>query len=280
MTSPLKSSRVRCGVACFITNEADFLREWIEFHRLVGFEGFLIYDNGSGDGPEEVLRPYLRTGVADYLPWPNPRGPENFHLAQLAAYEDAIAKARGRFDWLAILDCDEFLFAPDRRPVPEVLLSYSDYPAVGVNWQVFGTSGVHDLHPGECLIEKLTWKRHSAHPGNAHIKSIVQPEEVVRVETQHNCAYRDGRLAVNTDHQPITGPHSAPPRWDVLRINHYMFRTERFFRKRKIPMMQQSGRYQKRAQTLENEGAFREEKDVVIHAYLHKLKSRIRPILH
>lgn len=266
----------RCGVACFITNEADFLREWIEFHRLVGFTKFFVFDNESSDHPERILRDYIHSGLVDYRFWPNPRGPEDFHLAQLGAYQAAVKSATGQLDWLAILDVDEFLFAPDGRGVPEILASFSDFPAVGVNWQVFGTSGITDLEAGECLIEKLVWKRVSNHPGNAHIKSIVRPEEVLEVQTQHNCRYRNGRRAVNTKFLPIDGPHSAPPLWDRLRINHYMFRTERFFQERKIPMMQQSGRYEKRKQTLEDPDAFREEKDLTIHQFLPVLKGNIQ----
>ena len=44
--------------ACTIyRDDADYLPEWIEFHRLVGVERFFLYDNGSTDDHLEVLAP-------------------------------------------------------------------------------------------------------------------------------------------------------------------------------------------------------------------------------
>ena len=45
------------------SNHASYMREWIEFHRLVGFERFFLYDNGSTDDHASVLRPYVEEGV-------------------------------------------------------------------------------------------------------------------------------------------------------------------------------------------------------------------------
>jgi hypothetical protein len=39
-------------------NEASYLVEWLEFHRLVGIEHVYLYDNGSTDQTPELLRPY------------------------------------------------------------------------------------------------------------------------------------------------------------------------------------------------------------------------------
>ena len=46
--------------ACTIyRDDAAYLAEWIEFHRLMGVERFFLYDNGSTDDHREVLAPYL-----------------------------------------------------------------------------------------------------------------------------------------------------------------------------------------------------------------------------
>jgi GT2 family glycosyltransferase len=52
-------------------DEARDLREWIEFHRLQGVERFYLYDNGSTDDTEEVVRPYVEEGIAELVPWPH-----------------------------------------------------------------------------------------------------------------------------------------------------------------------------------------------------------------
>ena len=50
--------------ACTIyRDDAAYLAEWIEFHRLMGVERFFLYDNGSTDNHREVLAGYLAEGV-------------------------------------------------------------------------------------------------------------------------------------------------------------------------------------------------------------------------
>jgi hypothetical protein len=49
--------------ACTIyRDDAAYLAEWIEFHRLMGVERFFLYDNGSTDHQSEVLAGYLARG--------------------------------------------------------------------------------------------------------------------------------------------------------------------------------------------------------------------------
>src|SRR5919201_1450975 len=53
-------------------DHADYLREWIEFHRLVGVERFFLYDNESSDDHEAVLAPYVERGIVEVHEWPTP----------------------------------------------------------------------------------------------------------------------------------------------------------------------------------------------------------------
>ncbi len=59
------------GITTLMLDEARDLREWIEFHRLQGVERFYLYDNGSTDDTEEVVRPYVEEGIAELVPWPH-----------------------------------------------------------------------------------------------------------------------------------------------------------------------------------------------------------------
>jgi hypothetical protein len=38
-------------------NEGPYLKEWIEYHKLVGFTKFYFYDNESTDNTREILAP-------------------------------------------------------------------------------------------------------------------------------------------------------------------------------------------------------------------------------
>ena len=57
--------RVYLAACTIYRDDADYLGEWIEFHRLVGVERFVLYDNGSTDDHLDVLAPYLEEGAGD-----------------------------------------------------------------------------------------------------------------------------------------------------------------------------------------------------------------------
>ena len=46
-------------MATLLLNQARYLREWIEFHRLMGVQLFLIFDHGSTDGTQRLLQEYV-----------------------------------------------------------------------------------------------------------------------------------------------------------------------------------------------------------------------------
>jgi hypothetical protein len=204
------------SICAIYRNEAADLREWIEFHRLVGAERFFLYDNRSSDNHLEVLAPYLERGIVVYHDWP-------LFPGQFAAYDHCLTEHRHDSRWIALQDVDEFLFSPTGASVSEVLVDYERHPAVGVNILMFGTSG-HRTRPPGLVIEEHT--RRDAMPW-PFIKNIVDPTRVVRCLNAHAFAY-DYRTAVDENHQPIIrkGGRTQFTSTSRLRINHYYFKSE------------------------------------------------------
>src|SRR3954454_3236476 len=122
------------SVCAIYLDEAPYLREWIEFHRLVGVERFYMYDHESTDDHLAVLAPYIENGTVVVQEWPIQPG-------QLEAYDHCVATHGDETRWIACIDIDEFLFSPTLRPVSEILPDYEQHPALAVNWAMFGTSG-------------------------------------------------------------------------------------------------------------------------------------------
>ena len=54
-----KNNKVYLSITAVLQNEAPYIKEWIEYHRLVGVERFYIYDNESTDNVKEILKPYI-----------------------------------------------------------------------------------------------------------------------------------------------------------------------------------------------------------------------------
>jgi len=163
------------SICAIFKDEAPYLPEWIEFHRLVGVERFFLYDNLSGDGGRGVLEPWVRAGVVSISDCSTPLG----QGGQGLAYADALERARGRTRWLAFIDLDEFLFSPGPTPLPDVLREYEEHPGVVVNWQVYGSSGLA-AKPDGLVIESFVKRARMQWVRNRRIKSIVYPTRALR----------------------------------------------------------------------------------------------------
>ena len=127
---------MRCvlAVCAVFKDEAAYLREWVEFHQLMGVERFYLYNNGSDDRYIDAVQMHIDAGTVVLHEWP--RRP-----AQLDAYEHCLRTHGAETDWLAFIDVDEFLFSPKAKLLPDVLAQYAAYPGVGVNWVMFGSAG-------------------------------------------------------------------------------------------------------------------------------------------
>ncbi len=53
------------GIASQFRDEAPYLKEWVEYHRMVGVDHFWLYNNSSIDNWEEVLQPYIDEGLVE-----------------------------------------------------------------------------------------------------------------------------------------------------------------------------------------------------------------------
>ena len=179
-------------------DEAPYLAEWIAFHRLVGVDHFILYDNGSEDRPEEVLEPFVAEGVVTLLPWPIPF----IQHAARRAYADCLERVRGQARWLTCLDIDEFLFAPQHPTLIPVLRDYEDAPGVVVRWQVYGSSG-HQRASREPVIARFARRAPTKWIRNRRTKSIVDPARTLRPVGAHHFVYRDGELAVDETKQRV-----------------------------------------------------------------------------
>jgi Glycosyltransferase family 92 len=228
---------VELAVATIFKNEAEYLREWLEFHMLVGAERFYLYDNGSDDGSLDVLAPYLELESVVVTSWLESPG-------QLGAYSHCVNTYADDAFWIAFIDIDQFFYAPDGRDLRVVLTDF-DRPDVGgiaVNYADFGTSGrvapskrpviesyLHRMADDGCVpLPHLRRRRlpgalgpPSYHPLSAHVSSVVRPARVRSFASPHHANYRRGTHAVTETGERTSGPLTRRVSMTRLRMNHY-----------------------------------------------------------
>src|ERR1051326_536221 len=185
--------------ACAIfRNEAPYLAEWLIFHLGVGVEHFYLYENNSTDDFRTVLAPFLARGEVTLTDWPKAQG-------QKAAYVHCLRTAAAESRWVAFLDLDEFLFAPQQRDIRPILEKYREFSSVQIRRATFGSSG-HKQKPAAGVLQSYT--RRAAEIRGP--KSVANPRLI---------------RAIHNPHQFSMWGDEETHFCDELRINHYWSRS-------------------------------------------------------
>lgn len=163
LKKPKYNKQFKISICGIFKNESPFLKEWIEFHEMIGIEHFYLYNNNSEDNYQEILQPYIEQGLVTLIDWP-------YEQAQIKAYQNFYETYRHETQWISFLDIDEFFCPRYEQTLTNWLIKNDKYPVLVLYWRMFGTSGKlqhisdqlvleqysvswdHLYHCGKCLI--------------------------------------------------------------------------------------------------------------------------------
>jgi hypothetical protein len=230
---------ITLAMTAIFQNEASYLKEWIEYHHMIGVEFFLLYNNLSTDNYREILDPYIESGLVTLIDWSydSQNQISIWNKIQCRAYKNALGRVKGKVKWLAVADIDEFFVPIQEDNLVKILERYSEVASVACNWLVFGTSYVDKIPSDKLLIETLTLRSEPNNPINLHVKSIVRPERVKSCMDPHTFSSRKNYPRVNEEGRKFSGTFSPYFSGSVLRVNHYTVRDEFYLHNTKIARM-------------------------------------------
>lgn len=226
-------------VCTIFNNDAPWLKEWIEYYKLLGVEHFYLYNNESSDDFLTVLKPYIKKGDVTLIHWQdrhNLEEPLSWVIkTQCTAYADAIDKFKTKTRWMAIIDSDEFIVPKEKDNLIDFLKEYDDQQigAIAINWSMYGTSHVWDIPQNRLMIECLTRKGTDDEYWSYSGKCIVKPKHVIEVPSPHYFILADNKVTL-TPNRGIFTPFKTKA-MEKIKINHYYTRTFNFFYNQKIP---------------------------------------------
>ena len=221
---PLKSFENFISIASIIKNEAPYLPEWIEYHKMLGVEKFYIYDNESTDNTKEVLKSYIADGTVEYIWFPGKK-------MQPKAYLDAVLRTGSKTHWLVLIDADEFIVPVKNLSIVSVIKNIykkqKNISQILMGWVVYGSSG-HKTKPDGLVIENYK-NRGKFEDSRYSFKAIVNPRKV-KIPDCHSCSVRGNTIdengnVINIDifSKKIPSIFSLPR--NRLRLNHYMVKS-------------------------------------------------------
>ena len=215
-------------MACAIMkNEERWIAEWIAFHRVVGFDRFVLYDNGSDDRTLDIVRSLPQQDKIRIVHWP-------FRPGQLSAYQHAIENFSHSAEWIAFIDIDEFCVPVGAPDVRAVLKRYEKYGSLLLHWVMFGSAGRVDTAPDLC-IEMFTQRAPLDFFANRHVKTIAQSRRLKQVGPDLHIFSVDGVMATEDyrEYQTLSGGFlEAEPVANILRLHHYFVKSREHWREK------------------------------------------------
>lgn len=234
-----KNYQYDLSIGAIFQNEAPYLKEWIDYHHLIGVEHFILYNHYSTDNYLEILEPYISIGLVELINCEMKEYPK----VLLDIYRKCIKYQKNTSKWLAMIDIDEFILTKNDIPIKEFLKEFEHTAGLAINWQIFGTSNIKNLE-GKSVLKNLTKKFpehfHSRWNSNRYIKSIIRPDRINEDTKNINCG--NHIFMPNWGYSIVTSSHEIQPpscvtqavNVDRIQINHYWFRDEDWFYKTKV----------------------------------------------
>ena len=147
--------RYKVCLCAIFKDEGEFLKEWLEYHMIVGVEHFYLYNNDSSDNYLDILEPYIKKGIVTLIDWPG-------SCQQIKAYKNAIRTYSAEAKWLGFIDIDEFVVPIDRDNIYDILKPFDNRAsAVLIYWKMFGSSGLIERQRGKLVTEQfiMAWPK-------------------------------------------------------------------------------------------------------------------------
>lgn len=225
----------KVSICAIFKDEAKYLKEWIEFHRVVGIDHFYMYNNFSSDNYKDILSPYIDEGIVDLIDWPVKQG-------QIKAYEDCISKYKDETKWIGFIDIDEFIVPKDEDSVYGCLEKFDNKcPAVIVYWKLFGSSGKINRNRNGLVCEDFThcWKKYDEVGKCFYNTDYCYDSTKTHSSTIHHYmwgVYRDIELPPMNLHEKVCIRNGINPfrsKDFSMQINHYFTKSYKEYGEKK-----------------------------------------------
>jgi Glycosyl transferase family 2 len=157
------------GLCLIIKNETHYLEEWLNYHKKIGIDYFIIYDNES-DVPIVIDDPNISV-----IPWK-----DNIVGSQMRAYEHC-CKHYNNLDYIGFIDTDEFYESVSmniKKDFESLSKQYGEISGLGLYWRYYGK-------PYPYFNNRVPIEEYTDYHNNGHIKSFINPKTLNRFPDPH-----------------------------------------------------------------------------------------------
>lgn len=223
---------MKVAAVLFVKDEVEDIAWWMAWHLSIGIDTLVIYDDYSSDGTWEVVNAAAK--IYDVRPR---RATQSlrFNHRQAMTYMDALDELREEFDWLVVLDADEYVDIKSGANVHTFLSGYSeDIDGVALNWKCFGSNRYVEKPPSPNVFENYITHSLPEFDLNQCVKSFFRPKKAeTRYINPHRFAVSGRYVTPNGVDIEWQEKHDertvALPDWSTAVIRHYIIRSAEHF---------------------------------------------------
>lgn len=200
---------MKIALVCIAKNEENYIKEWIEYNKNLGFDKIFIYQNNwRCDLNDKIIRKIEFDG----------------EIKQVPAYNHFIKKNKENFDWAAFFDVDEFLVLKKHNNVKNFIKEYKEFNGVSINWAIFGDNNLKKVENNNYSVLKRFTKRKKE--VDSHVKSIVNLKKINKMKIHvPDPTIEKKYYCVDTNYKTVAGPHNLDGDDKIAQINHYFCKT-------------------------------------------------------
>lgn len=212
-------------------NEGPYLLEWVAYHRMIGFENIIIFQNDSDDLTDKTLKTMRDLGLIQYRC--NNAAPGRH---QVRAYRRASRMTEFRnAQWVLALDLDEFLnIHVGDGHLDDLFANLPETDVVLLNWRYFGNDGRKTIRD-ELMVNNFLGTEDDNRIANrlTPFKAMFRPSHFDRCGVHQPAGPRVGEDTIRTcngsglteDEFPRLNFRAIDPeRRKLAQINHYITR--------------------------------------------------------
>lgn len=208
---------MKTAIVAIAKNEDHYINEWLDYHFGLGFDNIIVCDND-----DELILPSIisdqRVIIEDFT------GLKNI---QQITYKQMFLKYRSDFDWIFIIDIDEFLVLEKDSNVKDFLSNFPDeVESINLCSKNFTDNDELDVvNDNYNVLERFT---HQVSTRNdSKVKCFIRQsikDDYIRRLTQH--AINDKNVyAVNAKGDKIYNGPTTKIVYEGAWINHYRTKT-------------------------------------------------------
>eukprot|EP00002_Diphylleia_rotans_P038135 TRINITY_DN8624_c0_g1_i1.p1 TRINITY_DN8624_c0_g1~~TRINITY_DN8624_c0_g1_i1.p1 ORF type:complete len:583 (+),score=94.50 TRINITY_DN8624_c0_g1_i1:69-1817(+) len=213
---------VQLTICAIVRGEGPNLQEWIEYHLMMGYKRFVLYDNNlaTDELMDKIVSIYR--DVVIIVPW-------KYRHTQSNALTDCKIRYGEVSDWMSFIDVDEFMIPhPDYPDVASVLNArFQVEPYLLSHWVTFGPCGEMERNASQ-LTTEICRSTTLAKGMKPMPKPTFQPKHVGGIQgfsphvvrLKSDMGKSASSIGTKTD--------------EYLRIYHYRYRTWPEFHRRRL----------------------------------------------